>query len=182
MCWAYNEEVLIEGYLKRANELLRRTVQDYEIVAVDDGSTDRTPLILKDLGREIPRLRVLTNETNRNVGYSCQRAIMPASKECLMLQTVDWSYDIAMLRVFLELLKTHDVVPGVRRTSVEKADRVHRLVGSTIRLFGIKHITRRSDAILKALVSVVNSLLICVLFPVPLSDLQNVCISPTALI
>jgi len=182
VCWAYNEEVLIERYLKRANGLLRRTVKEYEIVVVDDGSTDRTPLILKDLSQEISQLRIVTNETNRNVGYSCKRAIMAASKEFLMWQTVDWSYDIAMLRGFLEFLHTHDVVAGVRRAPVQKANRVHRVVGGILRLFGIKHITRRSDTIPKALVSVVNYMLIRALFRVSLSDFQNVCIYPSALV
>ena len=182
LCWAHNEEILIRAYLRRANELLRRTVEDYEILVVDDGSADRTPAILKELVQEIPQLRVVTNETNRNVGYSSRRAIMAAGKEYLMWQTVDWSYDIAMLRVFLEFLKTHDVVAGVRRAPVQQANRVHRVVGGLLRLFGIKHITRRSDTIPKALVSVINYLLVRALFRVPLSDFQNVCIYPTSLI
>ncbi len=182
LCWAYNEEILIAGYLRRANDLLRRTVEDYEIVVVDDGSTDRTPAILKELAQEIPSLRVVTNETNRNVAYSCRRAIMAASKEYLMWQTVDWSYDISMLRAFLELLKRHDVVAGVRRAPVQQANRLHRVVGGLLRLFGIKHITRRSDTIPKALVSVINYLLVRALFRVPLSDFQNMCIYPTGLI
>ena len=182
LSWAYNEEGLIAAYLRRANELLQRTVEDYEIIVVDDGSTDRTPSILKDLAEQIPSLRIVTNETNRNVGYSCRRAIMAASKEYLMWQTVDWSYDIIMLRAFLELLKAHDVVAGVRRAPVAQANRVHRVVGGLLRIFGIKHITRRSDTIPKALVSVINYLLVRVLFRVPLSDFQNVCIYPTGLI
>jgi glycosyltransferase involved in cell wall biosynthesis len=182
LCWAYNEEGLIAGYLRRANELLRRTVEDYEIVVVDDGSTDRTPAILKEMAQEIPSLRVVTNETNRNVGYSCRCAIMAAGKEYLIWQTVDWSYDITMLRAFLELLKTHDVVAGVRRAPVQQANRIHRVTWGLLRLFGIRHITRRSDTIPKALVSVINYLLVRALFRVPLSDFQNLCIYPTRLI
>jgi glycosyltransferase involved in cell wall biosynthesis len=157
-------------------------VEDYEIVIVDDGSTDRTPAILNELAQEIPSLRVVTNETNRNVGYSCRRAIMAAGKEYLMWQTVDWSYDITMLRAFLELLKTHDVVAGVRRAPIQQVNRLHRVLLGLVRLFGVKHITRRSDTIKKALVSVTNYLLVRALFRVPLSDFQNVCIYPTAMV
>jgi glycosyltransferase involved in cell wall biosynthesis len=182
LCWAYNEERLIKPYLLRASAQLHRTVEDYEIVVVDDGSSDRTPIILKELTKRIPQLRIVTNETNCNVGYSCRRAIAAASKEYLMWQTVDWSYDIAMLRIFLALLKTHDVVAGVRRAPVRKANQVHRLLLGVTKLFGVQHITRRSDTIQKALVSVSNYLLVRLLFRVPLSDYQNVCIYPTALI
>jgi hypothetical protein len=180
LCWAYNEEAIIEEYVYRANALLQRTVTDYEIVVVDDGSTDGTPTLLEDLRRQIPQLRVITNETNRNVGYSCRRAIMEASKEYLIWQTVDWSYDVNLLRVFLEFLGTHDVVAGVRRAPIQQVNRLHRVLLGLIRLFGVKHITRRSDTIKKALVSVTNYLLVRALFRVPLSDYQNVCIYSTA--
>lgn len=182
LCWAYNEEGLIGEYVERSLAQLRRTVADFEIVVVDDGSTDRTAAILRELADRIPQLRVITNPVNRNVGYSCKRAIREARKEYLMWQTVDWSYDVSMLRAFLELLQTHDVVAGVRRAPVRKANQVHRIVLGLVKLFGMEHITRRSDSIPKALVSVINYSLIRTLFGVPLSDYQNVCIYPTRLV
>lgn len=116
LCWAYNEEQLIGGYLLRANELLRTTVADYEIVVVDDCSTDNTHQIVTTLQHELPRVRLLRNATNLNVGLSFQKAIMSATKDYVFWQTIDWSYDVSLLRTFLELLKTHDIVAGVRRS------------------------------------------------------------------
>ena len=42
LCWAYNEEASIGAFLERATRLMEETVEDYEIVLIDDGSTDRT--------------------------------------------------------------------------------------------------------------------------------------------
>ena len=172
--WAFNEEELIEDFLRRADALMAANVEDYEILVVDDGSKDRTPEILARLAAEMPRLRVLTNEVNRNVGYSSRRAVASASKEYLFWQTVDWSYDISLLRVFLELLKTHDVVAGVRRAPVQVRLGLFKPVAILLQLFGLKHLTRRSDTIRKAMVSVINYSLIRVLFGLKLSDYQNV--------
>ena len=166
LCWAYNEEALIEGYLRRANDLLQRTVEDYEIVLVDDCSTDHTHDIAKKLMVEIPRIRLIRNEINMNVGLSSRKAIMSASKEYLFWQTIDWSYDISYLRVFLEFLKSYEVVAGVRRAPVKATGRVVKPLAGLLKLLGVKHLTRRSDTIKKAIISVINYSLIRCLFHV----------------
>jgi glycosyltransferase involved in cell wall biosynthesis len=118
LCWAYNEEVLIEGFLRRIHALLDSSCEKFEIVLIDDCSTDQTNSIARGLQPEIPQLRIVRNEKNMNVGYSCRRALGEARMEYLFWQTIDWSYDIEMLRTFLELLKEHDIVAGVRRRPV----------------------------------------------------------------
>ncbi|MBA7696202.1 hypothetical protein ES703_104845 [subsurface metagenome] len=182
VCWAYNEEELIGDYLVRANELMQKGVEDYEIVVVDDASTDRTKEIINDLMKDYPQIKLIQNPVNLNVGLSSQKAIMNATKEYLFWQTIDWSYDILYLRIFLELLKSYDIVAGVRREPVKAADRSMKPILGLLKLFGIKHITRRSDTIQKAIISVINYLLIRLLFNVPLSDYQNVVFYPTKLI
>ncbi len=182
LCWAYNEEGLIKDYLIRANNLLRENVKDYEIVVIDDCSTDRTDEIIKSVMEEIPQIKLIRNPVNLNVGLSSQKAIMSATKEYLFWQTIDWSYDISLLRIFLELLKSYDIVAGVRREPVLAADRLIKPILGVTRLLGIKHLTKRSDTVPKAIVSVINYLLIRFLLRVPLSDYQNVVFYPTKLI
>ena len=48
LAWGYNEESLIEDFLKRAVELLENTVSDFEVVFVNDGSSDQTGEIAED--------------------------------------------------------------------------------------------------------------------------------------
>ena len=181
LCWAYNEEEVIEKYLVRLNGLLEQYVEDYEIVIVDDASTDRTNEIIRSVQKKIPQIRLITNEINLNVGLSCQKAVQAASKEFLFWQTIDWSYDITLLRIFLELLKTHDVVAGVRREPTDKAS-LTRWLASYFKVLGPEHLRVRSDNLEKAWVSVLNYYLIRFLFQFPLSDYQNVVFYRTRLI
>ena len=182
VCWVYNERILIEGFLRRIDELLNNTVEDYEIVIVNDGSTDGTGELIEAIARENPRIRVITSPQNENVGLASRKAIQAATKEYLFWQTIDWSYDITNLRIFLELLKKYDVVAGVRFVPVQMRGILARPVLTLLRLVSIQHITRRSDTAQKAFVSVINYLLIRLLFGVPLSDFQNVVFYRTKLI
>ncbi len=179
VCWAYNEEDSIEQYLRRATLLMEENVEDYEIVLIDDGSTDRTYEIASAFQKKNPRLKIFQNECNLNVGISSRRAIQQASKEFLFWQTIDWSYDISSLRQFLEYLKTSDIVQGVRRKPVNVRLKLMKPIAVILKLFDMKHLTRRSDTVPKAIVSVINYILIRLLFRVPLSDFQNVTFYPT---
>lgn len=179
LAWAYNEEMNVEGFVERAMELLDRCCEDYELVLIDDASTDRTLEIARELQARYPALRVVHNERNMNSGWNTRIAIQAARKEFLFWQTVDWSYDITHLRHFLELLKHYDVVQGVRVVDREPEFlRRWKVLG----LFRQTQIAKRSDNFVKAVVSVTNYLVVRTLFGMPLRDYQNVTFYPTALI
>jgi glycosyltransferase involved in cell wall biosynthesis len=173
VAWAYNEEVLIGCFLERALAALEESVDDYELVLVDDGSTDRTSEIAQAHARREPRLRVITNERNMNIGPSFKRALAAARKEFVFWQTVDWSYDLTHLRTFLELLKHFDVVVGVRPVPI-------RLLSYIPVLRSIYRVRSRSDNLRKAVVSLGNYYLIRILYKMGFEDFQNIHFYPTA--
>jgi glycosyltransferase involved in cell wall biosynthesis len=164
--WALNEEASLGGYIDRAGRLLAALTDDYELILIDDGSTDRTWDIATDYQKTRPWLRPIRNVRNRGSGYNTKRAIALASKDYLFWQTVDWAYDIRYLMQALNELERVDVLQGVR-------------VGTTT-AHGV--LTSRSDTAYKGLVSVVNYRLVRLLFQLPLSDYQNVTVYPRVLI
>ena len=67
-----------EKYLSQAIESLldqEFPQEGYNIIVVDDGSTDRTASILESYKTKSGRITILTNETNRGIGYSANRAL-----------------------------------------------------------------------------------------------------------
>jgi len=174
ICWAYNEEALIGEFLEKATELMDATIQDYEIILIDDASTDKTYEIAESFRMKNNRLIIFRNKHNLNVGLSSQRAIQMASKEYLFWQTIDWSYDISHLREFLNYLKTFDIVQGVRRKPVVVKVKFLKPIVAFLKIFGTKHLVMRSDTVIKAIISVINYVMIRMLFNIPLSDFQNV--------
>lgn len=178
--WAYNEEENILSFLEHATELLERIVEDYEIILIDDGSKDKTFEIADHFrAKKNPKLKIFKNETNKNVNFCHRRAISLATKQYLTWQMVDWCYDISNLRDYLELLKSWDIVQGVRRAPAVMRLEVLKPARALTQIFGLKHLSSRSDTVPKALVSIFNYILVRILFKVPLSDFQNVSIYPT---
>jgi hypothetical protein len=164
--WALNEEESIAGYIDRAGAFLSALTNDYELILIDDGSTDRTWEIAIEAQRTRPWLKPYKNERNRGSGYNTKRAISLATKDYLFWQTVDWAYDIRFLAQALPELHEVKVLQGVR-------------VGTTTAQGMLEE---RSDNPYKGLVSVVNYRLIRTLFRLPLGDYQNVTVYPTSLI
>lgn len=77
----FNEEAILDGALRRCVLALERHRIDFEILVINDGSTDRTAEIAERMAREDPRVRVLHNERNLNYGISLKRGIRAARHE-----------------------------------------------------------------------------------------------------
>ena len=76
---AYNEEDVIGPFAARARQVLDGLSVPYEVLIVDDGSTDRTPQILDELGATWREVRVV--RLRRNAGH--QAAITAGLDHCL---------------------------------------------------------------------------------------------------
>ncbi len=160
--WALNEEESIRAYIERAEQFLQSVADDYELIVIDDGSTDHTWGVAFECQKSRPWLRIYRNDRNRGSGYNTKRALSLAQKDYVFWQTVDWSYDISRLGANFHRLAECDVLQGVRLKTVS----LHGLLKS------------RSDSPLKALISLVNYLLVRFLFGLPLHDYQNVTVYP----
>ena len=65
----YNEEERLEQNVQKISDYLTRTYPDHEIIAVDDGSSDRSPTILQALATRIPRFRADQVQPERGKGH-----------------------------------------------------------------------------------------------------------------
>lgn len=167
LTYGLNEEKALPSFLDYAFSLLSKFVDDFEIIFVDDGSTDKTPLILKEYSSKDSRLKVITHPHNLNVGFALRSAIDNATKNYIFWQTVDCSYDLKNLAIFLKLLEKYDVVQGVRPLPI-------RLFTYIPLLKSLHRVKTRSDNLWKAIVSLSNYYTIRLLFGAPFSDFQNV--------
>jgi glycosyltransferase involved in cell wall biosynthesis len=118
---AWNEEEYVERAISRALEVLSRITTDFEIVVVDDASTDRTWEILQDLSRRHPQLKVLRHEVNQKLGGTLRTLFGAATKDVVVYSDIDLPFDLDEVGRAIRLMEylEADLIAGFRfdRTS-----------------------------------------------------------------
>jgi glycosyltransferase involved in cell wall biosynthesis len=111
---AYNEEDAIAETLLCAIEVLETLVPDFEILVVDDGSKDRTGVIIESFVEADERVRVLHHSENRGYGAALISGLAAATKELIFFMDADGQFDIRDIAKFLPLIEQYDAVLGYR--------------------------------------------------------------------
>jgi dolichyl-phosphate beta-glucosyltransferase len=113
---AYNEESRIGESLLKIKEYLDGRDADYEIIIVDDGSTDNTRQVAADYKSEITNLKVISYPINKGKGYALRQGVFASAGDMVLLTDADLSTPIDELGKLLPLItgQKYDVVIGSR--------------------------------------------------------------------
>ena len=112
---AYNEEARIGPTLDRIGEYINSSGMDYEIIVVDDGSTDNTRAVVSESARRICGLRLVENRVNRGKGFSVKNGFLNSSGRLVLFSDADLSTPIEELEKFLpEVESGANIVIGSR--------------------------------------------------------------------
>ena len=117
----YDEEAYVERTVAAARAILEEMAGDWEIVLVDDASTDRTGALADALARADPRVRVIHQAVNRGLGATLRAGYAAATKELVFYTAADLPVDLGELPRAVRLLEYQqaDLLAGYRfdRTS-----------------------------------------------------------------
>ncbi len=91
---AYNESRRMGRTLEKIREYVRSKPFAIEVLAVDDGSTDRTREVLQEAAAQFPAMRVLANNGNRGKGFTVRRGILEAQGKLVLFTDADLSAPI----------------------------------------------------------------------------------------
>lgn len=110
----FNEEEVIATTVEDVLEVMETSSKDFEIILVNDGSTDRTGFILAALAEATPRIRVLTHEHNQGYGASLADGFAAATKELTFFMDSDGQFAADDLPQLLTYIDYYDAVIGYR--------------------------------------------------------------------
>ena len=113
---AYNEEALIVSTLNGLKDYLSARSETYEIIVVDDGSRDQTPLCVEEWKRKNGAdLNLLINENNMGKGFSIRRGVMESRGRFIIFIDADLPYELSAIDDFLSFLRNgYDLAIGSR--------------------------------------------------------------------
>jgi dolichol-phosphate mannosyltransferase len=110
----YNEAALVASSLSAIQEALENTVDDYEIVIVESGSTDGTAEACDEAAARLPHVRVIHEGARRGYGSALRLGIATSRKELITFITLDLPFDLDTIRRALPLLERADCVISYR--------------------------------------------------------------------
>ncbi len=126
---AYNEEAAIERTAADLRSVLVRTGRPFEIILVNDGSTDRTGAAADALAREGGGIRAVHHARNLGYGAALRSGFAAARREWIFLMDADGQFDPEELPAFLAASDAADFVVGYRPA---RADPIHRMLFAKI--------------------------------------------------
>ena len=127
---AYNDGGTIGTMVTEAIATLKRLTEDYEVIVVNDASSDHTQEVLDELSDVYPQLRVVRHEKNRGYGGALRSGFAAASKELVFYTDGDAQYDVRELEALFAALR--DDVDWVNGYKIGRSDPWYRVVIGTV--------------------------------------------------
>jgi glycosyltransferase involved in cell wall biosynthesis len=111
---AFNEEENIEKTVTQTISYLEKNIKEYEIIVVNDGSTDRTGEIVKEIATANNKVSLFNHPKNQGYGAALRSGFERGSLDYILLIYSDGQFDIRELDRFFPFLDHSTAVIGYR--------------------------------------------------------------------
>ena len=111
---SFNEEKRLEPCLEPVLKFFRSHYPDFELIIVDDGSSDATASTVTAAIAKEPRARLISHHPNRGKGYAVRTGVLASRGDPVLFMDADLSTPLSEIPKILEFLPGADIVIGSR--------------------------------------------------------------------
>jgi glycosyltransferase involved in cell wall biosynthesis len=116
---AYNEENNIESTVLKAVAECQKIADKYEIIVVNDGSTDNTGVVVTQLVENNPNIKLITHNPNRGYGGALKSGMYAAKYKYIAFNDSDGQFDFSQIERFIPFIGEYSLVIGYRTNRIE---------------------------------------------------------------
>lgn len=118
---AFNEEKRLGNNLVKIVDYCKKNIKNYEIIIVDDGSSDKTIQICNKY-KNTSNIIILKNKKNMGKGFSVKKGILKSKGKLILFTDSDLSTPISELNKFLKVISKYDLIIGSRALNTSQVE------------------------------------------------------------
>lgn len=130
---AYNEEANITTTLLNALAVLPRVAHRYEVLVINDGSTDATSPLVQNLAKQHRQVKLISHAYNLGYGAALKTGMTAARYDWICYTDSDGQFRFNEISRFLPYTATHDLIVGFRKHRTDNP--IRRLLALMLRIW-----------------------------------------------
>src|SRR5688572_4089226 len=111
----FNQQAKVAYSVEKIKQVVELAFSNYELIVVNDGSTDNTLAILNDIALTDEHIRVLSYTPNRGKGYAVKQGVLHSGGDVVMFLDGDLDISPDSIKDYVERLSISDLVIGSKR-------------------------------------------------------------------
>ena len=119
----YNEDSTVAKLIEKTDSFAREYFDDYEILIINDGSSDKTKEIAERYQSQNPRVRLVNHLQNMGYGAALKTGFREAKKDYIFYTDGDMQFDVKELKPHLNKINSDTVLSGYRAQRRDTATR-----------------------------------------------------------
>lgn len=134
----YNEEKIIRESILSTVSSIENMVEDYEIIVVDDASTDSSKKIAEELSHKNNKIKLVCHKVNRGLGGALRSGFKSASNNLVLYSDSDMPFDMKEVAKSISILKDYnaDIVAAFRKQRDREG--IYKMICSYVYNFLVK--------------------------------------------